>query len=81
LKFLLSPIGLIVIVAILVILFLPRRAPDKLKKFGKPMRAFDDEPKDAASGDSPKREHAPSSGAAHADGSSSADQNKPAGRA
>ena len=45
-KFLLSPIGLILIVAVLVILFLPRRAPDAVKKrMGKPMRAFpDDEP-------------------------------------
>lgn len=80
-KFLLSPIGLILIVAILLILFFPRRAPDKLKKFGKPMRAFDEEPKRTAPSDSSTGERAPSSGAPDADGSSSADQNKPAGRA
>ena len=45
-KFLLSPIGLILIVAVLLILFFPRRTPDAVKKrMGKPMRAFpDDEP-------------------------------------
>jgi len=45
-KFLFSPIGLILIVAILAILFFPRRTPDAVKKrMGKPMRAFpDDEP-------------------------------------
>lgn len=44
-KFLLSPIGIILIVAILVVLFLPRRAPDVVKKkFGKrPMRAYPDD--------------------------------------
>jgi hypothetical protein len=47
-KFLLSPIGIILIVAILVVVFLPRRSPDVLKKkFGKrPMRAY---PEDEAS--------------------------------
>jgi Sec-independent protein translocase protein TatA len=49
-KFLLSPIGLILIVAVLVILFFPRRTPDAVKKrMGKPMRAFpDDDPSPAA---------------------------------
>jgi hypothetical protein len=44
-KFLLSPIGIILIVAILVVIFLPRRAPDVVKKkFGKrPMRAYPDD--------------------------------------
>jgi hypothetical protein len=44
-KFLLSPIGIILIVAILVVLFFPRRAPDVVKKkFGKrPMRAYPDD--------------------------------------
>jgi hypothetical protein len=44
-KFLLSPIGIILIVAILVVLFLPRRVPDAVKKkFGKrPMRAYPDD--------------------------------------
>ena len=40
-KFLLSPIGLILIVAVIVILFFPRRTPDAVKKrMGRPMRAF-----------------------------------------
>ena len=43
-KFLLSPIGLIVIVIVLLVVFFPRRAPDAVKKtFGRPMRAFPDE--------------------------------------
>ena len=40
-KILFSPVGLILIVLILVVLFLPRRTPDAVKKrMGKPMRAF-----------------------------------------
>jgi hypothetical protein len=60
-KFLLSPIGIILIVAVLVVLFLPRRAPDVVKKkFGKrPMRAYPDD-------------QAPAPG--HAEGASAADQ-------
>jgi hypothetical protein len=44
-KFLLSPIGIILIVAVLVVVLLPRRAPDVVKKkFGKrPMRAYPDD--------------------------------------
>ena len=43
-KFLLSPVGLILIVVILAIVFFPRRAPDAVKKrLGRPMRAFPDE--------------------------------------
>ena len=43
-KILFSPVGLILIVLILVVLFLPRRTPDAVKKrMGKPMRAFPQE--------------------------------------
>jgi Sec-independent protein translocase protein TatA len=62
-KFLLSPMGLILIAAILLVLFWPRRTPDKLKKFGKPMRAFDDEPEDGHSDGSSKEGDAPLSDA------------------
>jgi Sec-independent protein translocase protein TatA len=43
-KFLFSPAGLIVIAVLAFILFFPRRPAEKLRKFGKPMRAFPDEP-------------------------------------
>ena len=51
-KFLFSPLGLIIIVVLALIIFLPRRLPDKAKKFGKPMRAFPEDPPSAAKGDS-----------------------------
>lgn len=43
-KFLFSPLGLIIILILVAIIFLPRRAPDAAKKLRKPMRAFPDEP-------------------------------------
>jgi Sec-independent protein translocase protein TatA len=43
-KILFSPIGIILIAVVLFILFFPRRPGEKLRKFGKPMRAFDEEP-------------------------------------
>ena len=50
-KFLLSPIGLILIVAVLVILFFPRRTPDAVKKrMGRPMRAFPEDERPSATG-------------------------------
>ena len=54
-KLIFSPAGLIVILIIVAIIFLPRRLPDAAKKLRKPMRAFPDEPKtpDDASGDGP----------------------------
>jgi Sec-independent protein translocase protein TatA len=43
-KFLFSPFGLILIVAILAFFFWPRRTPDAIKKrMGRPMRAFSDD--------------------------------------
>jgi Sec-independent protein translocase protein TatA len=42
-KFLFSPIGIALIVFVLLVVFLPRRAPDAVKRRGKAMRAFDDE--------------------------------------
>lgn len=44
-KFLLSPVGLILIVAILVVLFWPRRAPDAVAKsrVRHRMKAFEDD--------------------------------------
>lgn len=43
-KFLFSPVGLIVILVIAFILFFPQRLPDAAKKLRRPMRAFPDEP-------------------------------------
>ena len=63
-KFLLSPIGLILIVAILLILFFPRRTPDAVKKrMGKPMRAFpdDEQPAEAGAADAASAREAGSS--------------------
>ena len=56
-KFLFSPIGIALIVLILAIVFFPRRAPDAIKRAGKPMRAFDDEPS-SASNEAGDGEHA-----------------------
>jgi Sec-independent protein translocase protein TatA len=44
LKLLFTPAGLIVVLLLLAIIFLPRRLPDAAKKVRKPMRAFPDEP-------------------------------------
>jgi Sec-independent protein translocase protein TatA len=41
---LLTPGGLIIVLILLAIIFLPRRLPDVAKKLHKPMRAFPDEP-------------------------------------
>jgi Sec-independent protein translocase protein TatA len=46
-KLLFTPLGLIVVLIIVAIVFLPRRLPDAVKKMRKPMRAFPDEPKAA----------------------------------
>jgi Sec-independent protein translocase protein TatA len=40
-----SPLGLLIVVTLLAIIFVPRRLPDSAKKLRKPMRAFPDEPK------------------------------------
>jgi len=55
LKLLFTPAGLVVILILVAIIFLPRRLPDAVKKRRKPMRAFPDEPQtpdDAPGGDS-----------------------------
>ena len=44
-KFLFSPLGLIIIVVLALIIFLPRRLPDKAKKFGIPFRRWRGGPK------------------------------------
>ena len=43
-KFLFSPYGIIIVLILVAIFFLPRRVPDAAKKLRKPMRAFPDEP-------------------------------------
>jgi Sec-independent protein translocase protein TatA len=43
-----SRAGLVVIIVIVVIVLFPRRTPDAIKKLGKPMRAFPDEPTEAS---------------------------------
>jgi hypothetical protein len=79
-KFLLSPIGLILIAAILLVLFMPRRAPDKLKKFGKPMRAFHDEPGESDSDGPPKDTDAPLGGSDAGGASRPPDRGDPGSR-
>ena len=54
-KLLFTPAGLIVVLIIVAIIFLPRRLPDAAKKLRKPMRAYPDEPQtrdDVPDGDS-----------------------------
>jgi Sec-independent protein translocase protein TatA len=41
-----SPAGLIIVLILVAIIFLPRRLPDATKKLRKPMRAFPDEPEE-----------------------------------
>jgi Sec-independent protein translocase protein TatA len=43
-----TPAGLIIVLILVAIIFLPRRLPDAAKKLRKPMRAFPDEPKTPA---------------------------------
>ena len=43
-KFLFSPAGIIIVLILVAIFFLPKRLPDAAKKLRKPMRAFPDEP-------------------------------------
>ncbi|HEY5541247.1 MAG TPA: twin-arginine translocase TatA/TatE family subunit [Coriobacteriia bacterium] len=43
-KLLFTPAGLIVVLILVAIIFLPRRLPDAAKKLRKSMRAFPDEP-------------------------------------
>jgi Sec-independent protein translocase protein TatA len=53
-KLLFSPVGIALIAIVLFILFFPRRPGEKLRKFGKPMRAFDEEPMGRSPEDSEK---------------------------
>lgn len=43
-KFLFSPLGLALLLLVAFILFIPRRMPDRMRRGGRPMRAFVDEP-------------------------------------
>ena len=53
-KLLFTPAGLIIIAAVAVIIFAPRRLPEIAKSLRRPMRAFDEEPREA---DSAAEEH------------------------
>jgi Sec-independent protein translocase protein TatA len=46
-----TPAGLIIVLILVAIIFLPRRLPDATKKLRKPMRAFPDEPETPADTD------------------------------
>ena len=55
-KILFTPAGLIILLILVAIIFLPRRMPDAAKKLRKPMRAFPDEPQaDDRADDEPQR--------------------------
>ena len=52
-KMLFSPAGIVIVLTLAAIFFFPRRLPDAVKKLGKPMKAFPEDPKssDSASPD------------------------------
>jgi Sec-independent protein translocase protein TatA len=56
-----TPAGLILVLILVAIIFLPRRMPDAAKKLRRPMRAFPDEPSasDDAEDGGPKRSDKP----------------------
>jgi hypothetical protein len=52
-KILFSPVGIIAIAILAFIIFFPRHPAEKLRKFGKPMRAFPDDEEPTSEGKPP----------------------------